>query len=82
MEELIKLVKNISKKPEVERVIDLRIKEFQSKRKESADEIFKELCFCVLTANFDAEKTIKIQEEIGNGFLKITNNRKTNSKEA
>jgi len=72
MEELIKLVKNISKKPEVKRVVDLRLREFQSKRKESADEIFKELCFCILTANFDAERTIKIQEEIGNGFLKMT----------
>ncbi len=43
MEELIKLVKNISKKPEVKRVVDLRIREFRSKRTESANDIFKEL---------------------------------------
>ncbi|RLJ01430.1 MAG: N-glycosylase, partial [Candidatus Aenigmatarchaeota archaeon] len=34
--------------------------------------IFKELCFCILTANFNAERSIKIQEEIGDGFLRMT----------
>ncbi|MCX8176514.1 MAG: N-glycosylase/DNA lyase, partial [Candidatus Bathyarchaeota archaeon] len=29
----------------------------------------KELCFCILTANFNAEKCIKIQNEVGDGFL-------------
>jgi len=72
MEEIIKLVKKISKKPEVKRVVDLRIREFRSKRTESADDIFKELCFCILTANFNAERSIKIQEEIGDGFLRMT----------
>ncbi|RLI92262.1 MAG: N-glycosylase [Candidatus Altiarchaeales archaeon] len=72
MEELIKFVKNISKKPEVKRAVNLRIGEFRSKRKESTDEIFKELCFCILTANFNAERTIKIQEEMGDGFLRMT----------
>ena len=72
MEELIKLVKKISKKPEVKRVVDLRIREFRSKRTESVDDIFKELCFCILTANFNAERTIKIQEGIGDGFLRMT----------
>jgi len=72
MEEIIKLVKKISKKPEVKRVVDLRIREFRSKRTESADDIFKELCFCILTANFNAERSIKIQEVIGDGFLRMT----------
>jgi len=72
MEELIKLVKNISKKPEVKRVVDLRIREFRSKRTESADDIFKELCFCILTANFNAERSIRIQEEVGDDFLRMT----------
>jgi N-glycosylase/DNA lyase len=26
------------------------------------------MCFCILTANYNAEKTIKIQNEIGNSF--------------
>ena len=72
MEELIKLVKNISKKPEVKRLVDLRIREFHSKRTKPANEIFKELCFCILTANFNAERSIKIQKKIGDGFLNMT----------
>ena len=31
--------------------------------------MFKELCFCILTANFNAEKSIKIQKELGECFL-------------
>ena len=72
MEELIKLVKNISKKPEVKRLVDLRIREFHSKRTKPANEIFKELCFCILTANFNAERSIKIQKKLGDGFLNMT----------
>jgi len=33
--------------------------------------IFCELCFCILTANFNAERTIRIQKEIGDGFLSL-----------
>jgi len=32
------------------------------------------MCFCILTANFNAEKCIKIQKEIGNGFLTLSEN--------
>lgn len=57
---------------EVEKLVDSRIKEFKKLGEQSSDEIFKELCFCILTANFNAEGGIKIQKEIGNGFLTLT----------
>ncbi len=57
---------------EVEKLVDSRIKEFKELGEQSSDEIFKELCFCILTANFTAEGGIKIQKEIGNGFLTLT----------
>ncbi len=57
------------KKSEIKIKIDNRIKEFKNIDKESIDSLFKELCFCILTANFNAEKSIKIQEEIGYCFL-------------
>ena len=38
--------------------------------KKSNDELFKEMCFCLLTANYNAEKSIKIQNEIGECFFK------------
>ena len=52
-------------------LVDARIKEFEETCKKPCSEIFKELCFCILTANFTAEKSIKIQEEIGDGFLTL-----------
>lgn len=55
------------KKSKIKKEVDKRIKEFKGKK--SADRIFSELCFCILTANFNAEKAIKIQKKIKNGFL-------------
>lgn len=57
---------------EVKKLVDSRIKEFKKLGEQSSDEIFKELCFCILTANFNAEGGIKIQKEIGNDFLTLT----------
>jgi len=51
--------------------IDCRILEFESLGKQSSHEIYKELCFCLLTANFNAQKSIIIQKEIGDGFLTL-----------
>ena len=57
------------KKSEIKKTVESRIKEFSEIKQKSADEIFKELCFCILTANFNAEKCIKIQNEISECFL-------------
>ncbi|NOZ81967.1 MAG: N-glycosylase/DNA lyase [Candidatus Micrarchaeota archaeon] len=54
----------------VRKLVQTRIKEFRNKRSEK--EIFSELCFCILTANFNAERAILIQEKIGNGFIDLT----------
>ncbi|MFV9630471.1 MAG: N-glycosylase/DNA lyase [Methanosarcinales archaeon] len=69
MEKLIQLIVNIKKIREVRETINFRIKEFQKINEKSTNEILKELCFCILTANFNAEKSIKIQEEINDGLL-------------
>ncbi len=57
------------KKKEISEIINNRIKDFKKINKNSSDELFKELCFCLLTANFNAEKSIKIQNEIGDCFI-------------
>ncbi|PPA80125.1 MAG: N-glycosylase/DNA lyase [ANME-2 cluster archaeon HR1] len=69
MEKLIQLIVNIKKNREVRETINFRIQEFQKITEKSTNEILKELCFCILTANFNAEKSIKIQEEINDGLL-------------
>ena len=34
--------------------------------------LFKELCFCILTANFNAKRGWEIQSKIGDGFLEFS----------
>lgn len=57
------------KNSEVKKLVDARLSEFRELGNGSSNEIFKELCFCILTANFNAEKSMKIQMKIGDGFL-------------
>jgi N-glycosylase/DNA lyase len=71
MEKLLEFVE-ITRGSEVKALVDSRIKEFRELGKKSDKDIFKELCFCILTANFNAERAIKIQDEIGNGFLGLS----------
>jgi N-glycosylase/DNA lyase len=47
-----------------------RMEEFERIGRSEGD-VFKELCFCILTANFSAEGGIRIQGTIGDGFLKL-----------
>lgn len=65
---IVRIVKDLTKNPEVKALVDSRLKEFRKNRYKPADDVFKELCFCILTANFDASKTIRIQEEVKDGF--------------
>lgn len=74
---LLKLVNNRAKlldeikrlKFSVGEIVKERMEEFREIRAKGEKEIFKELCFCLLTANFSAERSIRIQEEIGDGFI-------------
>jgi len=70
----MKLIDDIKKlkRTKVKKLIDSRINEFESIGKKSSKEIFKELCFCILTANFNAERGIEIQKRVGNGFLTLS----------
>ena len=65
--ELIKRLK-LLEQSKISEVIRKRIKEFE-KTGSSPEKIFSELCFCILTANFSAERGIKIQRELENEFL-------------
>ena len=71
MNDLINKIESL-KDSEISHLVNSRIKEFKKLNKKSNDEMFKELCFCILTANFNAERCIKIQKEIGDGFLTLS----------
>jgi N-glycosylase/DNA lyase len=55
---------------EVGGLVKDRIMEFEGIGRDE-DKLFKELCFCLLTANFTAEGGMRIQKAIGEGFLKL-----------
>jgi N-glycosylase/DNA lyase len=66
---LVRRVRLLRKDECVRSLADKRMAEFEAVSKKPSKEIFKELCFCLLTANFNAERSISIQEKVGNGFL-------------
>jgi N-glycosylase/DNA lyase len=55
-------------KKQVGNIVKKRINEFKQNGR-SDNSMFIELCFCILTANFSAERAIRIQKKLGNGFF-------------
>lgn len=60
------------KHSDIHRKIDQRIKEFKTIDTHSAEQLFTELCFCILTANFDSERTIHIHGQLRSCFCNET----------
>ena len=71
MKILVEKIENLKNHP-INEIIQKRMTEFEALGKENSNEIFKELCFCFLTANFNAEGGIRIQKEIDDGFLVLS----------
>jgi len=61
------------KKENISGVINNRVKDFIN-FKRTNNNLFLELSFCVLTANYNAAKAIEIQEKIGLGFISLSLN--------
>ena len=53
MNELTKEIE-LLKQSKTKSIIDNRIKEFKEINRNSNDELFNEMCFCILTANYNA----------------------------
>ena len=68
MNDLIKTITNL-KKSELANVINTRIKEFATFKEQSIQLLFREMCFCIMTANCGAEKCIEIHDRMENDFL-------------
>jgi len=68
MNDLIKTINNL-KKSEVANIINMRIKQFAAFKEESIQLIFREMCFCIMTANCGAEKCIEIHDRMEDDFL-------------
>ena len=59
------------KESAVKKMVDSRMKEFAAYRKKPDGDLFKELCFCITTANCAAERCIMIQKELGNDLERL-----------
>ena len=68
LDDLVGKIENL-KQSETAQTVENRVQEFKKLDRNSTEELFKEMCFCILTANFSAEKSIRIQDEIGESFL-------------
>ncbi|MCX8191648.1 MAG: N-glycosylase/DNA lyase [Nitrososphaerales archaeon] len=71
LEELLVDVKILMDR-DVRIIIQNRIKEFEELGMKGIEEIFKELCFCILTAGYSAEGGMNIQKKIDDGFLNLS----------
>ncbi|MDH5807121.1 MAG: N-glycosylase/DNA lyase [Candidatus Verstraetearchaeota archaeon] len=67
--DFINEIKNVIN--ECKEIVNTRIKEFEEIGK-NEDSVFKELCFCILTANYSAKKGMIIQYSIGDGFIHLS----------
>jgi len=68
MEKLAEFIEGL-KKSNVKKMVDERIIEFKELGRQSSEELFKELCFCIMTANCGAEACIRIQKALGNELI-------------
>lgn len=72
MQSLIELVNNL-KNSETKEIVKNRMKEFSYFRdKGTSEEVFLELCFCFMTANFQAKKSWEIQKILGSKFWTLS----------
>jgi N-glycosylase/DNA lyase len=60
---------------DVGKAVAARVGEFERCGRGKSDGLFREMCFCVLTANYAAEPAIRIQREIGGGFITLSEKR-------
>jgi N-glycosylase/DNA lyase len=70
MKQLLQKI-SLLKSSDIKKTIDSRVSEFETAGKSSEDNVFSELCFCLLTANFDAERAIKIQAALNGDFAAL-----------
>ncbi len=66
MQKIITQIEEL-KSSNIPKVIDNRLREF-----ENVSDLFSELCFCLMTAGFRADRSIEIQEKIGSGFCDLS----------
>ena len=68
MKTVLDLIEKLKNDP-IRDTIEQRMREFRELGRKPSNEIFKELCFCFMTANFSAAGGIRIQNALSDDFL-------------
>lgn len=71
MHALIHRIKALASDEEVSCLVEERMHAFAKIRDGSDEDLFLELCFCLLTANFQSHKSMIIHDAIGRGFIDL-----------
>ncbi len=71
MDRLVKEIENL-KGSNITKIIKERMRKFEELGRSNNREIFKELAFCILTANYSAEGGIKIQKSLDDGLIDLS----------
>jgi len=67
---LLRDLRSIVSDENVRKTVSRKVKEFEETGR-SRKRVFRELCFCILAANYSAEGGLRIQQAIGDGFFKL-----------
>jgi N-glycosylase/DNA lyase len=70
MEELVSTVVAL-RNSSIRGTVDQRMAEFKQAGQKLDEDIFCEMCFCLMTANFNAERSMKIQDTVQRGFCDL-----------
>ena len=70
-ESLLGEIRRVIDDHEIRSIVRSRIKSFESMLRKPDKEIFKEVAFCILAANFSASRSMKIIEALGDRLLEL-----------
>lgn len=68
MKKIIQDIEALKHNTTIQKQIDTRIHEFKTINTHSAEELYTELCFCLLTANFSSQRSIHIHAQLKSHF--------------
>ncbi len=70
-DKLVRELEKLMSMEDIKRLVESRIKSFKEALLKPAEEVFKEIVFCILAANFAASRSLRIVEELGDKLMKL-----------
>jgi N-glycosylase/DNA lyase len=71
LEDLARDLEKLMAREDVRRVVESRIKSFKEALSRPAEDVFREIVFCILAANFTASGSLRIVGELGDRLMSL-----------